>query len=119
MPPTPNAVPWWQRALAVTASPLVGLHRLAFGSRRALARHLELTDMDWHDEFVNVDSMDELLALLGEQRDKLLITQMDEIHRNGSTRRSRLRWCTALTTLPPWSTPCAPCTATTCAAPSG
>jgi hypothetical protein len=76
-----RAVPWWQRALAVTASPLVGLHRLAFGSRRALARHLELTDTDWHDEFVNVDSMDELLALLGEQRDKLLITQMDEIHR--------------------------------------
>ena len=76
-----RAVPLWQRTLAVVASPLIGLDRLAFGSRRALARHLELTDVDWHDQMLDVDSMDDLLALLGEQRDKLLIAELDEIHR--------------------------------------
>ncbi|MEV0606228.1 hypothetical protein AB0I61_07670 [Polymorphospora rubra] len=73
-------VPLWQRALTLVAAPLVGLERLAFGSRRALARHLELTDADWHDEFSDPESVDDLLALLGDQRDKLLITAMDEIH---------------------------------------
>jgi hypothetical protein len=76
-----RAVPVWQRALAVAASPLVGLDRLVFGSRRALARGMELTDMDWHDQLLDIDSMDDLLALLGEQRDRLLIEEMDEIHR--------------------------------------
>jgi hypothetical protein len=76
-----KAVPRWQRALAVTASPLVGLDRLIFGSRRMLARHLELTDLDWHDQHLDVDSMEDLLDLLGEQRDRLLIAELDKIHR--------------------------------------
>jgi hypothetical protein len=76
-----QAVPWWQRAAVVVAAPLVGLDRLAFGSRRALARDLELTDVDWHDEFVDIDSMDELMDLLGEQRDRLLLAELDQIHR--------------------------------------
>jgi hypothetical protein len=76
-----QAVPWWQRALTVVASPLVGLDRLAFGSRQALARDMELSDTDWHDQFVDIDSMNELMDLLGEQRDRLLIAELDEIHR--------------------------------------
>ena len=76
-----RAVPLWQRALVVTAAPMVGLHRLAFGSRRALARDMKLDDLDWQDELLDIDSMDDLLALLGEQRDRLLITELDQIHR--------------------------------------
>jgi hypothetical protein len=76
-----RAVPLRQRARAVLAAPLLGLSRLAFGSRRALARHLELTDLDWHDKMLDIESMDELLALVGEQRDKLLIAELDKIHR--------------------------------------
>lgn len=76
-----RAVPWWQRAATVVAAPMVGLDRLAFGSRRALARDMEQSDLDWHDQFVDVDSMQELVALLGEQRDRLLIAELDEIHR--------------------------------------
>jgi hypothetical protein len=76
-----RAVPLRQRALAVVAAPMLGLERLAFGSRRALARRLELTDLDWHDEMLNADSMEDLLALLGEQRDRLLIAELDRIHR--------------------------------------
>jgi hypothetical protein len=76
-----RAVPLRQRALAVVAAPLIGLERLAFGSRRALARHLELTDLDWHDQMLDVDTMEDLLALLGEQRDRLLIAESDKIHR--------------------------------------
>jgi hypothetical protein len=76
-----QAVPWWQRAVTVVASPLVGLDRLAFGSRRALARDMELSDVDWHDQFADVDSMNELMSLLGDQRDRLLIAELDEIHR--------------------------------------
>jgi hypothetical protein len=75
-------VPRWQRALAVTFSPLAGLDRLAFGSRRALARDMNLDDLDWQDELVNITSMDDLLALVGEQRDRLLIAELDQIHRD-------------------------------------
>jgi hypothetical protein len=74
-------VPVWQKALAVTMGPLIGLERLAFGSRRALARDLELTDLDWQDELQDIDSIDDLFGLLGEQRDRLLIAELDEIHR--------------------------------------
>jgi hypothetical protein len=76
-----RAVPLWQRTLASLASPLIGLHRLAFGSRRALARDMELTDGDWPDDLTDVDSMGELMSLLGEQRDQLLIAELDDIHR--------------------------------------
>jgi hypothetical protein len=76
-----RAVPLWQRALVVVASPLVGLEQLVFGSREALARHLELTDGDWYEELSDADSMEELIDLLGDQRDKLLIAELDEIHR--------------------------------------
>lgn len=73
-------VPGWQRALAVAASPLIGLERLLFGSRRALARHLELTDLDWHDQMADIDSMEQLLGLLGDQRDRLLLAALDATH---------------------------------------
>jgi hypothetical protein len=76
-----HAVPWWQRAAATAAAPLVGLDRLAFGSRRMLARGMEVSDTDWREQFVDVDSMDELIALLGDQRDRLLISDLDKIHR--------------------------------------
>lgn len=79
-----RAVPFWQGALTVAASPLVGLDRMAFGSRRALARDLELSDAD---RFVDSDSMEELMALLGDQRDRLLIAELDEIHRQRSSSR--------------------------------
>lgn len=74
-------VPMWQRALAVGMGPLIGLERLAFGSRRAIARDMALTDLDWQDELQDIDSLDELFGLLGEQRDRLLIKALDEIHR--------------------------------------
>lgn len=80
-----QAVPGWQRALALVVSPLVGLDRLVFGSRRALARHLELTDLDWHDQMADIDSMDELLELLGDQRDRLLLAALDAIHQHRAT----------------------------------
>ena len=74
-------VPPWQRGLAMVVAPLIGVERLIRGSRRALARHLELTDAGWHDEMMDVGSMEELMDLLGNQRDKLLIAAMDDIHR--------------------------------------
>lgn len=76
-----NRVPLWQRALAVTAAPLVGLHWLAAGSRRELARHLNLDDGDWQERMADVESLEELEDLLGEQRDRLLIAELDRIHR--------------------------------------
>jgi hypothetical protein len=74
-------VPLWQRMLVTAGAPVAGLYQLAFGSRRALARELETTDEHWHDELMNIDSMDELMALLGEKRDRLLIAELDDIHR--------------------------------------
>jgi hypothetical protein len=41
---------------------------------------MKLDDLDWQDELLDIDSMDDLLALLGEQRDRLLITELDKIH---------------------------------------
>ncbi|NMO53978.1 hypothetical protein HH310_22700 [Actinoplanes sp. TBRC 11911] len=76
-----RAVPFWQRAAAAVASPLVGLEQLAFGSRRMLARGMELTDVDWYDQFGDVDSMEELMSLIGERRDRLLMADLDRIHR--------------------------------------
>lgn len=76
-----RALPLWQRAVAAVAAPLVGLDRLAFGSRRALARDLELTDVDWHDRLSDADTMEQLEDLIGDQRDRLLIAELDEIHR--------------------------------------
>ncbi|WP_433384063.1 hypothetical protein ACQPZX_23065 [Actinoplanes sp. CA-142083] len=76
-----RGVPWRQRATAAVMSPLVGLDRLAFGSRQAMARHLELSDTDWREGIAGIDSMDELMSLLGEQRDRLLIAELSRIHR--------------------------------------
>ena len=75
-----KAVPAWQRVLAVGLGPLAGLEQALFGSRRELARQLNLDDVDWQDELLYVDSMDDLLALLGEKRDRLLVTELDRIH---------------------------------------
>jgi hypothetical protein len=80
-----RAVPAWQRALAVGISPLIGLQRLISGSRRALARDMSVDDLDWQDELLNVDSLDELWALLGEQRDRLLVAELNQIHRHHET----------------------------------
>ncbi|WP_127503556.1 hypothetical protein [Actinoplanes solisilvae] len=76
-----RAVPWQQRAFALVGAPLAGLERLAFGSRRAMSRHLELDDTDFHDKFSDIESMAELMALIGDQRDQLLIAELDRIHR--------------------------------------
>ncbi|WP_334621342.1 hypothetical protein [Micromonospora sp. CPCC 206061] len=80
-----RAVPVWQRALAVGISPLIGLQRLLSGSRRALAQNMSVDDLDWQDELLDVDSVDDLWALLGEQRDRLLIAELDRIHRQHQT----------------------------------
>ncbi|MEJ3748522.1 hypothetical protein WEI85_35230 [Actinomycetes bacterium KLBMP 9797] len=60
---------------------MVGLQRLVSGSRRALARDMSVDDLDWQDELLEVESMDDLWALLGEQRDRLLVAELDQIHR--------------------------------------
>lgn len=80
-----RAVPVWQRALAVGTSPLIGLERLISGSRRALARDMNVDDLDWQDELVDVESLDDLWGLIGEQRDRLLIAELDQIHRQRQT----------------------------------
>jgi hypothetical protein len=76
-----KAVPAWQRTLAFGLAPLVGLERMLFGSRRELAREMNLDDLDWQDGLLDIESMDDLLALLGEKRDRLLVTELDRIHR--------------------------------------
>jgi hypothetical protein len=75
-----RSVPPWQRAVAAVGAPLYGLGRLAWGTRRALARDLELSDSDWHDHLADTESVEELMSLLGEQRDRLLIAELDRIH---------------------------------------
>jgi hypothetical protein len=75
-----QAVPMWQRAIALTAGPLLGLHRMVAGSRRALARNMSLDDADWQDTFNAGESVEELMGLLGEQRDRLLLAELDRIH---------------------------------------
>lgn len=75
-----RSVPLWQRALAVTVAPLVGLDMLAAGSRRTMARYLELTDGDWHERLSDAASMDDLMSLLGEKRDRLLMAEMHAVH---------------------------------------
>jgi hypothetical protein len=75
-----HAVPLWQRALAVTIGPLAGLEMLALGSRRQLASHLELTDHEWHERLSDAGSLDDLMSLLGEQRDRLLMAEMHAVH---------------------------------------
>ena len=75
-----RAVPAWQRAVALAAGPLVALDRLAFGSRRSLARGLEVSDTDWRERLAGSESMDDLLELIGDQRDRLLMTALDAVH---------------------------------------
>jgi hypothetical protein len=79
-----RAVPLWQRAMAMTAAPAVALNRLVFGSRRALARQMEETDLDWQDRALYIESKDDLLALLTDVRDRRLLEALDEIHRQRS-----------------------------------
>jgi hypothetical protein len=74
-------LPLWQRAVTSAASPLVGLDQLLFGSRRALARQVAMTDLDWYDEATEYGSLEELMDLIGDQRERLLIAELDEIHR--------------------------------------
>jgi hypothetical protein len=74
-------VPLRQRALAVTLGPLAGLQMLALGSRRQLAGHLELTDNEWHERLSGAGSLEDLMSLLGEQRDRLLMAEMHAVHR--------------------------------------
>jgi hypothetical protein len=76
-----NEVPLWQRALATTMAPLFGLHQMAFGTRRAMARDMNLDDADWQDTFAGAESVEELLNLIGGQRDRLLLAELDRIHR--------------------------------------
>jgi hypothetical protein len=71
-------VPPWQRALAMAAGPLIGLDRLAFGSRRSLAAGLALDDTDAHDPAP--PGAENLVALLGAKRDRLLMTALEAIH---------------------------------------
>jgi hypothetical protein len=75
-----RALPAWQRALIVTALPLFGLHQAAFGSRRALARHLALDDTDWPARQAALEKMGGVAKLIGEQRDHLLLTALDAVH---------------------------------------
>ncbi|GIH20622.1 hypothetical protein [Rugosimonospora africana] len=75
-----NAVPLWQRAIVAVGAPLIALDRLAFGSRRKFAESLSTDDGDWQDITADVESIDELWSLLGEQRDRLLIAELDRIH---------------------------------------
>jgi hypothetical protein len=74
-------LPLLQRAVLSAAGPLVGVDRLLFGSRRALARQLELTDVEWHDRALEIDSADQLEELIVDRRDRLLIAALDRIHR--------------------------------------
>jgi hypothetical protein len=76
-----QGVPAWQRALAVTMAPLEALDSALFGSRRALARNLEETDERWRDRLVDAGSLPELEALLLDDRDRLLMAAVDQIHR--------------------------------------
>jgi hypothetical protein len=75
-----RAAPVWERALTAAVVPVAALDRLVFGSRRMLARDLEETDLDWPDRMLDIDSKQELLALLTDRRDELLIDALDEIH---------------------------------------
>jgi hypothetical protein len=75
-----RTLPAWQRALIVTALPLFGLHQAAFGSRRALARHLSLDDTDWHERQAALENMGGVAKLIGQQRDDLLLTALDAVH---------------------------------------
>lgn len=70
-------VPAWQRALIMAAGPLVGLDHMAFGSRRSLAANLELNDTDSHDP---PSRAEELVDLIGAQRDRLLMHALEAIH---------------------------------------
>jgi hypothetical protein len=71
-------VPAWQRALVMAAGPLIGLDRVAFGSRRSLAAGLALDDTDAHDP--PPPGTENLLALIGAKRDRLLTTALDAVH---------------------------------------
>jgi hypothetical protein len=74
-------LPGWQRGLALAAFPLMGLHLLAFGSRRSLARGMQVDDTDWYERRARATSaQDNLLTLIGDKRDELLMTALDAVH---------------------------------------
>jgi hypothetical protein len=77
-----RALPLSQRAILSAAAPLMGIDQLLFGSRRALARQLELTDVEWHDRAVEIDSTDQLYELILDRRDRRLVEALDGIHRD-------------------------------------
>ncbi len=75
-----RAIPARQRAIALVAAPLAGLGRLAYGSRRSIARHLTLDDTDWHERRAATGPLDDLLVLMVDKRDELLLTALDAVH---------------------------------------
>jgi hypothetical protein len=70
-------LPAWQRALMLAAGPLVGLDRLAFGSRRSLAAQLALDDSHGYDP---PPATEKLFELLTAKRDRLLMDALEAVH---------------------------------------
>jgi hypothetical protein len=68
-------VPAWQRALLTAASPLIGLHSGAFGTRRSLAEQLARDD-----EPELPPGFEQLHDLVGPRRDRLLMTALEAVH---------------------------------------
>jgi hypothetical protein len=75
-----RTLPAWQRAVMLAAAPLSGLHQAAFGSRRSMARHLALDDTNWRERRAAAGPMDDVLTLIGDKRDRLLMTALDAVH---------------------------------------
>jgi hypothetical protein len=75
-------IPGWQRTVALAAFPLYGLHLMAFGSRHSLARGLEVNDTDWYERRAAAATGpgNELLTVVGEKRDRLLMTALEAVH---------------------------------------
>lgn len=68
-------LPAWQRTLMMLTSPLAGLQRLALGDRRQFARGLAAVDT-----FEPPPGYEQVVDLIGAQRDHLLMTALEAIH---------------------------------------
>jgi hypothetical protein len=83
-----SGLPLTLRAILPVAVPVYVAHLLLFGTRETIAEHMATDDLPSRDEVLNEDEyLDKLDDLIGDERDKVLLSHITRLHEAASTRK--------------------------------